>query len=387
MGRPKKDKPTRSDGRYEVKVTIGKSLDGTLIRKSFMSTISTADARRKGEEYKIQYLANQIAGAPPIQEEVKKTTFEAWANEWLNTYKKGTVKEHTYLFTYKSNLDKYLIPYFKDKDMPDIKQVDIQTFFNSNNHLAKSTLNKHKIILQDIFERAMLNDICIKNPVKGVKITTAQHKKERSYWTNAELDLALKYALMRSDAISIGIVLMLTLGLRRSEALALMWSDVDFEKNLIHIQRSLVPTTGKLILGQTKSESSNRIIPINKTLINYLNGLEKTSLYIISNDKGAMLSPNTFASSFKKYMDRLCEATGLQSLTPHELRHSFGTSLREQGVDIYTIQKIMGHADIGVTADVYIHNDLDVLRKNFLFSDSKEADSADTSADTLPTKR
>lgn len=46
----------------------------------------------------------------------------------------------------------------------------------------------------------------------------------------------------------------------------------------------------------------------------------------------------------------------------------------------------MGHVDIGVTADVYIHNDIDVLRKNFLFSDSKEADPADTSADTLPTK-
>lgn len=100
---------------------------------------------------------------------------------------------------------------------------------------------------------------------------------------------------------------MLTLGLRRSEALALMWSDVDFEKNLIHIQRRLVPTTGKLILGQTKSESSNRIIPIKKTLINYLNGLEKTSLYIISNDKGAILSPNTFASSFKNYMSRLAK--------------------------------------------------------------------------------
>lgn len=54
---------------------------------------------------------------------------------------------------------------------------------------------------------------------------------------------------------------------------------------------------------------------------------------------------------------------GIPILTPHELRHTYGTLLRENGVDIYTIQKVMGHSDISVTADIYVHNDINVLRK------------------------
>ena len=49
-------------------------------------------------------------------------------------------------------------------------------------------------------------------------------------------------------------------------------------------------------------------------------------------------------------------------LTSHEMRHTYGTSLRRNGVDIYTIQKILGHKDIQVTAEIYVHNELEELR-------------------------
>lgn len=54
----------------------------------------------------------------------------------------------------------------------------------------------------------------------------------------------------------------------------------------------------------------------------------------------------------------------IPALTPHELRHTFGTLLRKSGSGIYTIQKAMGHSDIGITAKIYVHNDIDVLRKD-----------------------
>lgn len=60
------------------------------------------------------------------------------------------------------------------------------------------------------------------------------------------------------------------------------------------------------------------------------------------------------------------QATDLEIpyLVPYELRHTFGTVLREQGVDIYTISRVMGHGDVVVTDKIYVHNDYDVLRKN-----------------------
>ena len=56
-------------------------------------------------------------------------------------------------------------------------------------------------------------------------------------------------------------------------------------------------------------------------------------------------------------------------LVPHELHHTFGTVLREKGVDIYTISKVLGHSDVGITGKIYVHNNLDVLRKNMNFDD------------------
>lgn len=109
MGRPRKELPNHASGMYEVKITIGHDFDGKLIRKSFYSSISKADARAKAEEYKINQAVYEKTGELP---DPSAMTFETWARKWLDTYKKGVVKEHTYNFTYKSNVEKYLIPYF-----------------------------------------------------------------------------------------------------------------------------------------------------------------------------------------------------------------------------------------------------------------------------------
>ena len=98
MGRPKKEEPNRKDGMYEVKVTVGKNFKGDPIRKSFYSAISKADAKAKAEQYKINQAVHNATGEAP---EAPVTAFSTWANKWLETYKKGTIKEHTYLFTYK----------------------------------------------------------------------------------------------------------------------------------------------------------------------------------------------------------------------------------------------------------------------------------------------
>lgn len=58
----------------------------------------------------------------------------------------------------------------------------------------------------------------------------------------------------------------------------------------------------------------------------------------------------------------MAKECGLPYLSLHELRHTYGTVLRENGVDLYTISKVLGHADVGLTAKIYVHNDLNVLR-------------------------
>ncbi|MBP5378336.1 MAG: site-specific integrase [Ruminococcus sp.] len=360
MGRPKKDTPNRADGLYEVKVTIGKDFTGKLIRKSFYSSISKADARAKAEEYKITKAVSEATGTVNV---TSARTFESWANKWLETYKKGVVKDHTYNFTYKSNLEKYLIPYFGKAHISDIQQIDIQKYFNTIRNengkpLARSTLEKHKLILKSMFDAAIDNDLCYRNPVKNIKFQHVSDTTVKNVWTKEQAEIAEKYARRQWR---LDVVLYLHTGLRRSELLGLKWTDIDFKENTLHVQRAVVQTKGKIVVDRPKSATSDRIVPFSADFGEYLKKFQSDNEYVIGTD--GIMSPSTYAKYFSKFMQKLNEATGVPILTPHELRHTYGTLKRAEGVDIYTIQKVMGHADISITAEIYVHNDIDVLKK------------------------
>ena len=361
MGRPRKEKPNHATGMYEVKVTIGRDFDGRPIRKGFYSAISKADAKAKAEEYKINQAVYDATGENP---EPRIMTFETWANKWLDTYKKGVVKEHTYNFTYKSNVEKYLIPYFGKAHISKIQQIDIQKYFNQVEHngepLAKSTLDKHKMILKSIFDAAIDNDLCYKNPVKNIKYQRVAESEERIAYTKEEANKCEEYAQQhgRKD-----VVIMLNTGVRRSELLGLKWSDIDFSNKIMHIERAVTQTKGKIIIDRPKTKTSIRAIPMPEALTEYLKQfVGETDSFIIGSGKKPV-SVSTYAKHFKLFMKQMSEETELPELSPHELRHTYGTTLRENGVDIYTIQKVMGHSDISVTAAIYVHNDLEVLRR------------------------
>ena len=360
MGRPKKEQPNRQDGLYEVKVTLGKDFDGRLIRKSFYSSVSKADAKAKAEQYKIDQAVYKATGELP---EPSVMTFEKWINKWLDTYKKGVVKDHTYHFTYKSNIEKYLIPYFGKAHLMDIQQIDIQKYFNtvrseSGEPLAKSTLDKHKLILKSMFDAAIDNDLCYKNPVKNIRFQHVSDSAVKKVWTKEQAETAEKYA---RHCWCLDIVLYLHTGLRRSELLGLKWEDIDFEENTLHVQRAVVQTKGKIVVDKPKSATSDRIVPFSADFGKYLKKFQSDNEYVMGND--GIMSPATYSKHFHDFMKKMSAATGVPELTPHELRHTYGTLRREEGVDIYTIQKVMGHADISITASIYVHNDIDVLKK------------------------
>lgn len=369
MGRPKKEKPNRKDGCYEVKVTVGKGFDGKPIRKSFYSTKSKEDAKAKAEQYKINQKVQELTGEAMVE---SRALFATWAREWLQTYKKGKVKEQIYYFTYERNVEKYLIPFFGKVRMQDIRQIDVQRYFNTIRNmengepLSFSVLDKHKMILHSIFDAAIDNDICFKNPVKNIKID-AKKKKERSVYNAEQAEIAEQYAY---EQRRYDIILLMHTGLRRSELLGLMWTDIDYDRKIIHVQRAVTQTKGGIVIDVPKTATSIRVIPVSNYIIEILKKMKKDGLYIISGKKPDMpMKPHTYADHFTAFMKKMQEDTGLPALTPHELRHTFGTLLREKGVDIYTIQKTLGHSDITTTSNIYVHNDIEVLRENLKIDD------------------
>lgn len=362
MPRPKKEKPNRSDGRYEVKIMIGKTVKGLPIRKSFYSYISKDDAQKQADEWNVEREVANRTGSVLV---TKSYTFAEWAKIWLETYKKPKVKPHTYDFTYRINVENYMVPYFGELNLTDITQAFIQEYFNGlSDKLAQSVLKRHHGILKNIFDQAINNELCYKNPVRDIVYKSKKPEIEKHAYTEKQSLAAQEYAKRHDGGLCV--YLILNTGLRRSEALGLMWKDIKFEAKTVSVMRAVTPDTIVPMDGDTKSRSSMRIIPVTDEFINYMQTIRKRKGYVLGDEKN-YCAIDSFDWNYKKTMHAISHELDIPYLSPHELRHSFGSVLYERGVDIYTISKVMGHADISITAKIYVHNTVESLRKGLKY--------------------
>ncbi|MGN0666440.1 MAG: tyrosine-type recombinase/integrase [Huintestinicola sp.] len=357
MPRPKKQAPNHASGMYEYKATIGKDFMGKPIRKSFYSPKSLDDAKAKAQMYIIEQEVSDRTGETFIQ---KEYTFAQWAEKWLEVYKKPTVSENTYRLTYLNSVEKHLNPFFGAAALTDIRSADVQRFFNQKQKdLSESMLDKLHMTLYGIFDTAIDNDLCYKNPVKGIKYVSRKDKTEKHVYSDDEIKIAKAFF---KDAFPEAYV-MLETGLRRGEVAGLMWSDIDTNNLTLSVNRSIADKIGGGVEVRPPKWNSYRTIPITAELVSTFNSLPRTGLYIFMNDKKQITSPSYITHVLKRYMKQLHDQSNLPELTAHELRHTRGTELRRNGVDIYTIQKLMGHKDINVTANIYVHDDVETTRK------------------------
>lgn len=340
--------------------------------KSFYSKISKADAIRKAEQWITEKKAADMIGEPLVEKDI---LFSEWAKKWLEIYKKPNVDGNTYHLTYEQNVNNHLIPFFGKSRMQNILPMDVQAFFDSNSKFSESVLKKLHMCLNGIFETAIENDLCRKNPVKHILAKSKRTKNEKHVYTDVQIQKVKEYAKGRM----LEVYLLLCTGVRRGELLGLKWSDFSVKDKCIHIRSSIADIQD----GVNKSENkvlenlvyngvkknppkwkSYRIIPIDDECVSVIKSIPKDGEYIFPKKNGLPQSPNTWSQKFKRFMDAMHkEYPEVPIITAHELRHTFGTMLRRRGVDIYTIQKIMGHKDIKMTSEIYVHNELDTLRK------------------------
>lgn len=352
---PKQKKPKHASGLVEHKATMGKTIDGKRIQKSFYGS-SKQEAKRKADEYILQQKIAEQTGEMFIK---KSYTFAEWAKKWLEVYKKPNVSENTYLFTYENTVNKHLIPYFGKASLSDIKNIDIQAFFKTKSKLSETMQEKMLLCLRGIFESAIDNDICYKNPAKKATYTSNATKHTKQVYTSEQIDTIKSASYGKMNEI----VLLLETGLRRVELLGLMWSDIDFDKGVLSVNRSIADskTTATKIKINPPKWNSYRDIPLKENSIKILKSIIRNSDYIFPKIDKLPQSPSTWSQKLKRFMETMPD--DFPRLTAHELRHTYGTDLRRQGIDIYTIQKVMGHKDIKMTSELYVHNEIEEIKK------------------------
>jgi integrase len=240
----------------------------------------------------------------------KTKIFSTWAKQWLELVK-PTVKGNTYAASYKNPVENHLIPYFGRKQLTSIQQEDIQRYMSIVvKKYSVDTVMKHKSCLFQIFEIAVNNDYCLKNPVRNIKIRHTKKREEKYVYTEEQIKLVFNYAY--SHRFGAEVQFMLATGVSRSELLALKWCNVNLEERVVYIRHgaALVPNeeTGvsETVIGDTKNEYRKRDIPIEPEICRILNEIPRDSIFVFCNKYGNNHRPSSwFKRRFKVFMKEI----------------------------------------------------------------------------------
>ncbi len=291
----------------------------------------------------------------------ENTLFSDAAKVWLSV-KQLEVRENTYSESYERTVDKILLPRIQDLTLGEIDRAfTAQMFSELSNVYSDSTLHKCQLVLEGVFNEAAYAGAKLP-PLPKIRIRSKKEKVTKRTYSEEEVELIKEYA--KTHRFGLSILLLLELGLRTSEMLALKWEDFDFKARTVNIERACVEIDNKPAIGAPKSEASIRTLPLSKEFCDFLYFYGKSCKgYITLSKNGNLMDNANFTKSrYNRFFRELEEDTGMYRLSPHELRHTCGTLLYEHTKDIYAVSKFLGHSSVVITTKYYIHPTVEMLR-------------------------
>lgn len=286
----------------------------------------------------------------------EKTTVDLWAEEVFTVYKAGTAG----LPDTKKRYYKYVSPVIGSKPLINVRAVECQNILNACAGMSYSHLNKLKQEIVFIFKKAVTNQLIQFNPAADLHLPDYTKGSRRSITDNERKHLYLCY---ENEPCYILFIIMIECGCRPSEATNLIGKDIDHKEHLLHIRG-------------TKTKNSDRYVPIPEPL--YLTiSAAKPFDPICPNHNGKKHSESSYTRLYehlkrdmnismgcKTYRNALVPPYPLaDDFVPYCLRHTYCTDLCKAGIDVRTAQKLMGHANISITADIYTHVDMEDIKK------------------------
>lgn len=340
----------RSDGWWESALTIGYDVDGKVIRKYFVAK-TRAEVKKKVDDWH-----DKRSQGLNLSEQY---TFQKWSLIWYEHHRDNIkpVTQENYKYTLR-----ILQEHFGPRLLIEIRPYDIEEFLKMlrKEGRSDSAIAQCRGMLYQIFHKADANDLIKKNPVAYAdKMRSTAPKKRKEAFSTDEVKLLMEK--LPNDKIGLSIRLMLGTGMRSQELLALEPKHIAEDGSVIQIRQAINLVKGTAIVGDPKSRDSYRDIPVPPNLRNIAIMLRTTTdTYIWESPKDVQpCNPSHFR---KKFKEAIATVEGVRILTPHSCRHTYVSQMQALGVDLQTIQSIVGHADIDMTQH-YLHVQ-DSIRKS-----------------------
>lgn len=360
----------RKDGRWEGRYIKGRSSEGKAIY-GYLYALSYRDLKSKMAQVnrctKNTHKQN-ITGLQIVK-------FKEAAQEWKLSVAPH-IKESTEV-KYDNLLRLYILPLLGEQSISLLSHEIIETFCNNllmkggskGTGLSPKTVSDCLTLVRSILQySAKKGNISIYN---AKTVTVKQHPKEMRVLSCNEQESLCQYLYKNLNERNIGILICLFTGLRIGEICALKWGDISLLEQTIYVHTTMqrihdrngTDKKTKILISTPKSACSIRIIPLPDNLVQILTSYKQSSdAYVLTGQKNKYIEPRTLQNHFQQVM----KCCSIDKVSYHSLRHTFATRCIELGFDVKSLSEILGHANINITMNRYVHPSMELKRKNMM---------------------
>jgi integrase len=344
-----------SDQRWVGQLLLGHDALGRPIRK-FVTAKTRSEVAQKLKQLRREFDDGLLVADTSLQ---VGELFERWFEDVL----RHQVALST-LSNYRTVTMHHIVPALGKKKIADLTVSDIDRLLSSkiDAGLSISTVRRMRAVFSQCLDQGIRWGVVSRN-VASLSRSPRETRKEGRTLSPEQAKHFLDFLKGHHNEALYAV--MLSTGLRRGEALGLMWKDFDRETGVLQIRRQLKREGGVLVTSDTKTAKSRRAVNLPTPRLKVLLLHERRQLdekeilgtawietgFIFTSTVGTPIDPRNFYREFTA----ICRNAGLGDWHPHELRHSAASLMLAQGVKLQVVSQVLGHASIRMTADVYGH--------------------------------
>lgn len=294
---------------------------------------------------------------------------------WLQS-SRINVKESTYM-RYKQLIDKHIAPSLGIFQLNRISTQLVERFvddklkcgrLDGNGGLSPKTVTDIITIIKSSMEYASYNGFSVTCNLS--KLSIKKKEKEMRVLTTQEQKSLTCILLSETDLSKLGVLLSLYTGIRIGELCALRWENLSIDNKTLRVretmQRIQSPESSeksktKIVITEPKSKCSIRDIPLPDFLLEIVKEFQSSpKAFVLTGERNRYIEPRTMQNRFQRYV----KESGIQQANYHSLRHTFATRCVEVGFEIKSLSEILGHANVNITLNRYVHSSFDLKSNN-----------------------
>lgn len=358
----------RKDGRWEGRYIKGHDIKGKAqYGYVYGRTYSDVKLSLKNSQSRILNLEGSTSKS--------SVSYESILISWLESQRLN-IKESTYA-RYHQIVYTHLIPDIGSVKVERMTTKLIENYLSQliesgridgTGGLSSKTTGDILAIIKSTVEYAKYNNYPLQ--CKLDKVSVKQHKEEMRVLSVEEQQKLTVILLDDTDLIKFGVLLSLYTGIRIGELCALKWGNLSISDGVLSVRETMqrIKDTSnhsvaktKIVITEPKSKCSIRDIPLPEFIISIAKDFQSNnSAYVLTGEQNRYVEPRTMQNRFKS----LLRESQISDANYHALRHTFATRCIEVGFELKTLSEILGHSNVNITLNRYVHSSLDLKKEN-----------------------